>query len=76
MTEIVKVRDRDDIIEITYDDLLKIPGIGIKSANKIIKSRKLFSLTFNDLKKLGVVLKRAKYFKRKNKTNQNQTQVF
>lgn len=46
----------------SYYELLRIPGIGIKSAERIIKSRKLFKLSFNDLKKLGVVLKRAKYF--------------
>ena len=46
----------------SYYELLRIPGIGIKSAERIIKSRKVFKLTFDDLKKLGVVLKRAKYF--------------
>ena len=46
----------------TYNELLKIPGIGIKSAKRIVKSRKLYTLNFTDLKKLGVVLKRAKYF--------------
>ena len=46
----------------SYNDLLKIPGIGVTSAKKIIKSRKYFKITFNDLKKMGVVLKRAKYF--------------
>lgn len=45
-----------------YNELLKIPGIGIKSAKEIIKSRKFFQLTFKDLKKMGVVLKRAQYF--------------
>ena len=46
----------------TYEDLLKIPGIGLISAKRIISSRKYFKITFNDLKKMGVVLKRAKYF--------------
>ena len=46
----------------TYDDLLKIPGIGITSAKKIYLNRRNFKLTFNDLKKMGVSLKRAKYF--------------
>lgn len=46
----------------SYYELLKIPGIGIKSAERIIKSRKVFKLNITDLKKLGVVLKRAKYF--------------
>lgn len=46
----------------SYTDLLKIPGIGITSAKKIISSRKYFKITFKELKKMGVVLKRAKYF--------------
>lgn len=46
----------------SYNDLLKIPGIGVKSAKRIFSSRRVFSLTFEDLKKMGVVLKRAKYF--------------
>lgn len=46
----------------SYNDLLKIPGIGVKSAKRIITSRKLFTLNFQDLKNMGVVIKRAKYF--------------
>jgi len=46
----------------SYYDLLKIPGVGITSAKRILQSRKYFEITFNDLKKMGVVLKRAKYF--------------
>ena len=46
----------------SYDDLLKIPGIGVTSAKRIISSRKYFKVTFKDLKKIGVVLKRAQYF--------------
>ena len=46
----------------SYYDLLKIPGIGPTSAKKIISSRKYFKLEFNDLKKMNVSLKRAKYF--------------
>ena len=46
----------------SYLELLKVPGIGVTSAKRIIASRKVFSLTFEDLKKMGVVLKRAKYF--------------
>ena len=51
-----------EINNASYYDLLKVPGIGIKSAQKIIACRKNFKITFNDLKKLGIVLKRAKYF--------------
>lgn len=46
----------------SYNDLLKVPGIGIKSAERIIACRKNFKITFEDLKKMGVVIKRAKYF--------------
>ena len=46
----------------TYNELLKIPGIGVTSAKRIVSSRKFFKLNFNDLKKMGVVLKRAQYF--------------
>lgn len=45
-----------------YFSLLRIPGIGVISAKKIIRARREFNLSFEDLKKLGVVLKRAKYF--------------
>ena len=51
-----------EINKVSYYDLLKIPGIGIESAKKIIKTRKYHLLEFNDLKKLNVSLKRAKYF--------------
>ena len=46
----------------SYQDLLHIPGIGVTSAKRIITSRRHFKLTFKDLKKMGVVLKRARYF--------------
>ena len=46
----------------SYDMLLKVPGIGVTSAKKIISSRKFTKLNFDTLKKLGVVMKRAKYF--------------
>lgn len=51
-----------EINKCSYYDLLKIPGIGAKSAKIILNSRKNFTIEFNDLKKMGVVLKRAKYF--------------
>ena len=51
-----------EINTVSYYDLLKVPGIGIKTAKRIIVCRKNFKITFNDLKKLGVVMKRAKYF--------------
>ena len=51
-----------EINEANYYKLLKVPGIGVTSAKRIINSRKYFKITFKDLKKMGVVLKRAKYF--------------
>ena len=51
-----------EINTVSYYDLLKVPGIGIKSAKRTIACRKNFKITFNDLKKMGVVIKRAKYF--------------
>lgn len=51
-----------EINKVSYYDLLKIPGIGPKSARKIISSRRYFKIEFNDLKKMGISIKRAKYF--------------
>lgn len=45
-----------------YRTLLRVPGIGYKSASRIVKARRLGVLGFQDLKKMGVVLKRALYF--------------
>ena len=45
-----------------YETLLRVPGIGMISANRIVAARRTAKLTFEDLKKLGVVLKRAAYF--------------
>lgn len=45
-----------------YYTLLRVPGIGNKSARKILGARRYGNLDFQDLKKMGVVLKRAVYF--------------
>lgn len=45
-----------------YHTLLRVPGIGVRSAGKIIRARRYGMLTFEDLKKMRVVLKRAVYF--------------
>jgi predicted DNA-binding helix-hairpin-helix protein len=45
-----------------YYTLLRVPGIGVKSAERIVKARQSNNLRFEDLKKIGVVLKRALYF--------------
>lgn len=51
-----------EINRASYQTLLRVPGIGYKSAERIVKARKRTTLTFDDLKKIGVVLKRALYF--------------
>jgi len=45
-----------------YKVLLRVPGIGYKSASRIVQARRYGTLDFTDLKKIGVVLKRALYF--------------
>lgn len=45
-----------------YKVLLRVPGIGYKSASRIVQARRHGTLDFADLKKIGVVLKRALYF--------------
>lgn len=51
-----------EINRASYDVLLRVPGIGTKSAFRIVKARRHGTLNFEHLKKMGVVLKRAKYF--------------
>ena len=45
-----------------YEILLRVPGIGVRSAKRIIRARRAQHLAVDDLKKLGVVMKRAQYF--------------
>ncbi len=45
-----------------YSMLLRVPGIGVRSAQRIIRARRMQRLDFVDIKKLGVVLKRARFF--------------
>ncbi len=45
-----------------YFMLLRVPGIGVRSAQRIISARRVQALDFAGIKKLGVVLKRARYF--------------
>ena len=51
-----------EINKVDLEMLLRIPGIGQVSANRIVAARRLGSLNFDHLKKMGVVLKRARYF--------------
>lgn len=46
----------------SYSMLLRVPGIGVNSAKRIVTARKAGALDFAGLKRLGVVLKRAQYF--------------
>lgn len=46
----------------SYEQLLRVPGIGVKSAQRIVQARRSSKLDFSHLKKIGVVLKRALYF--------------
>lgn len=51
-----------EVNQVNYQTLLRIPGIGVKSAQRIVKTRRFGSLNFGELERLGVVLKRARYF--------------
>ncbi len=51
-----------DINKDDYEMILRIPGVGVKSANKIVTSRLHQRLHADHLKRMGVVMKRAKYF--------------
>ncbi len=51
-----------EINSVDYEMLLRVPGIGVKSAQRIIKARRVGKLSFENLKKIGVVLKRAGHF--------------
>ncbi|MBE6918211.1 MAG: putative DNA modification/repair radical SAM protein [Ruminococcaceae bacterium] len=51
-----------EIMRADYETLLRVPGIGPTSAKRIISARRTGTLRFEDLKKLGVVVKRAQFF--------------
>lgn len=51
-----------EINKAPYEMIMRIPGIGIKSALKIVRCRTTRRLTFDDLKKMRISMKRAKYF--------------
>lgn len=51
-----------DVNRATYEMLLRVPGIGVKSAQRIIRARSQSALREEDLKPIGIVMKRAKYF--------------
>ncbi|QHL87533.1 putative DNA modification/repair radical SAM protein [Nibribacter ruber] len=45
-----------------YEMIVRVPGIGLKSAKKIVAARRFAYLSWENLKQIGVVIKRAKYF--------------
>ncbi len=51
-----------DINRADYELILRIPGIGVQSAQRIVQARRFRKLSFYHLQKIGVVMKRAKYF--------------
>ncbi len=51
-----------DINKADYEMILRVPGIGVKSARLIVASRRFSKLGFYELKKIGVVMKKAQYF--------------
>ena len=51
-----------EVMKADYETLLRVPGIGPTSAKRIVSARRTAHLRFEDLKKLGVVVKRAQYF--------------
>lgn len=51
-----------EINKVSYDELLRIPGIGVISAGRILRQRRLITVKYEDLRKMGVVVKWAKYF--------------
>ncbi len=51
-----------EINRASYEELLRVPGIGTKSAWRIVSQRRVAAVSMEQLKKIGVVFKRAQYF--------------
>jgi putative DNA modification/repair radical SAM protein len=51
-----------DVNTVDYEMILRIPGVGVKSAKLILSARRFGRLTSEQLKKIGIVMKKAKYF--------------
>jgi predicted DNA-binding helix-hairpin-helix protein len=51
-----------DLNTAPYELILRIPGIGVRSAKLIVANRKFGSISFLHLKRMGVAINRAKYF--------------
>ena len=51
-----------EVNKASYEEILRVPGIGVTSAQRILRARRAGKLSLEDLKQLGVVMKRAVYF--------------
>ena len=51
-----------EINRASYEMILRVPGIGVKSALRIVKLRRYGNLSFEDVRRVGIVMKRARYF--------------
>jgi len=51
-----------EVNKASYEEILRVPGIGVTSAQRLLRARRAGPLKLDDLKKLGVVMKRAVYF--------------
>lgn len=51
-----------DVNRADYEVILRVPGIGVRGAQRIVTARRCGPLTFEGLKRLGIVMKRAQYF--------------
>ena len=51
-----------DVNTADYEMILRIPGVGARSAKRIVAARRFATLNLETLRQLGVVLKRAKFF--------------
>ncbi len=51
-----------DLNKATYEEILRVPGIGVRSAKIIVANRRFGKITMTHLKRMGVALNRAKYF--------------
>ncbi|MBO5034201.1 MAG: hypothetical protein J6C43_01155, partial [Oscillospiraceae bacterium] len=45
-----------------HEMILRVPGVGVRGAQRIVTARRVGPLTFEGVKRLGIVMKRAQYF--------------
>ena len=51
-----------DVNRADYEAILRVPGIGVRGAKRIVTARRYGPVSFEGLKRLGIVMKRAQYF--------------